>query len=88
MHFEVLVEDDSGSIAIESIMGKILGDNSSEHSWRIHAYRGIGRIPKDLRSVTSPEKRILLDLLPSILQGYGNSLPIDIAAVLVVSVLN
>ena len=84
MHFEVLVEDKSGSIAIDSIMGKILGDNSSEHSWRIHAYRGIGRLPKNLRSVTSPEKRILLDLLPSILQGYGNSLPIDIAAVLVV----
>ena len=74
MHFEVLVEDRSGKEALEIIMEKILGANSSEHSWRIISYKGSGRIPKDLRGVTAPRKRILLDQLPSRLRGYGKSL--------------
>ena len=59
MHFEVLVEDRSGSIALACILEKILGVNNSEHSWRIHPQRG---------------KRRLLDRLPQLLQGYGKSL--------------
>ncbi len=74
MHFEVLVEDRSGRIALDCIMEKILGANGSDHSWEIISYKGIGRIPKDLRGVTDPSKRILLDRLPKILQGYGRSL--------------
>ena len=83
MHFEVLVEDRSGKEALEIIMEKILGANSSEHSWRIISYKGSGRIPKDLRGVTDPRKRILLDQLPSRLRGYGRSLQ-DSSSVLVV----
>ena len=74
MHFEVLVEDASGSIALEHILEKILGPNYTDHSWRIKEYKGIGRIPRDLRGVTDPKARILLDRLPEILQGYGRSL--------------
>ena len=85
MHFEVLVEDKSGSIALEHILEKILGPNYSEHSWRIIAYKGIGRIPRDLRGVTDPRARILLDRLPSILQGYGRG-PQAIPSVVVVVV--
>ena len=73
MHFEVLVEDQSGSIALESIMDKILDRDTNEHTWRIIPYRGIGRLPKNLRGVTDPQKRILLDRLPSLLRGYGKS---------------
>ncbi len=74
MHFEVLVEDRSGSIAIEHILKKILGANNAAHSWRVLLYKGIGRIPKDLRSGKDPQKRLLLDQLPRILQGVGCSL--------------
>ena len=84
MHFEVLVEDQSGSIALESIMEKILGENGAVHSWQIYSYRGIGRIPGNLRGVTDPKARILLDRLPSILQGYGKRLQGFPAAVVVV----
>ena len=84
MHFEVLAEDKSGSIALEHILEKILGPNYSEHSWRIIAYKGIGRIPRDLRGVTDPRARILLDRLPSILQGYGRSPQAIPSAVVVV----
>ncbi len=83
MHIEVLAEDQSGSIALEHILEKILGANGSVHSWRIHSYKGIGRLPKNLRGIPNPANRLLLDLLPSILQGYGKSLP-DTASVVVV----
>ncbi len=85
MHFEVLVEDRSGSIALEHVLKKILGANNAVHSWRLHPYRGIGRVPKDLRSGKDPRKRLLLDRLPRILQGYGRSLgDVGPSAVLVV----
>ena len=83
MHFEVLVEDQSGKEALEQILSKILGANHTLHSWQLRSYRGLGRIPKDLRGTTDPQKRILLDRLPRILQGYGRSLP-DTASVVVV----
>ncbi len=79
----MLVEDQSGSIALEVILEKILGANGADHSWRIRAYRGIGRLPKGLRGVTRPQDRILLDRLPRLLRGYGRSLP-DSGAVVVV----
>ena len=84
MHLEVLVEDRSGSIAIEIILEKILGVNHSKHSWKIHRYKGIGRIPKDLHRQPDPRKQTLLDHLPSMLRAYGQSLPDPSAVVVVV----
>ena len=84
MHFEILVEDASGKIALEYILEKILGPNGQDHSYKIIPYKGIGRIPKDLRGTTDPQKRILLDRLPKLLRGYGKSL--DFPAVVVVVV--
>lgn len=84
MHFEVLVEDQSGSIALECLLEKILGANGAAHTWTIHPYKGLGHIPKDLHSVTDPQKRLLLDRLPSLLRGYGRSLPHSAAVVVVI----
>ncbi len=41
MHFEVLVEDASGKIALKSILEKILGTNGQDHTYRIISYKGI-----------------------------------------------
>ncbi len=82
MHFEILVEDASGKIALESMMAKILDANT--HTYRIVSYKGIGRIPKNLRGKTAPQHRILLDRLPQLLRGYGKSLQHFAAAVVVV----
>ena len=73
MHFEVLVEDASGKIALKAILEKILGPSGHEHSYRIISYKGIGRIPENLKGSTDPQKRILLDQLPRLLRGYGKS---------------
>ena len=84
MHFEVLVEDRSGSIAVEHVLEKILGSDRSIHSWRMHAYKGIGRLPKNLHAVVDKRKRLLLDQLPSLLRGYGKSLQKGNAVIVVV----
>jgi hypothetical protein len=83
MHFEVLVEDQSGSIALDEILEKILGANDTDHSWKLIPYKGLGRIPKGLRGTSDPQQRILLDRLPQLLRGYGKSLQ-DSSAVIVV----
>lgn len=85
MHFEVLVEDASGELLLGSLLPKILGEPGNPHTWRTHAYRGIGRVPRDLRGKPDPSKRILLDRLPKVLAGYGRSLRgLDSAVVVVV----
>lgn len=83
MHFEILVEDQSGKILLENVMEEILGQNFSENSWRIIAYKGIGEIPRDLAAAIDPRKRLLLNQLPRLLRGYGKSLP-DSSCVIVV----
>ena len=70
MHFEVLVEDQSGKKALDILIPKIIGD---QHTFRVIEYRGIGRIPRNLKSGTEANKRILLDRLPSLLRGYGKT---------------
>ncbi|MBF0153870.1 MAG: hypothetical protein HQL64_09055 [Magnetococcales bacterium] len=84
MHFEILVEDQSGKKALDLMVPKIVGEG---HTCKVHSYKGVGRIPKDLRGTTDPNKRILLDRLPRLLRGYGNkfsSYPSDYSAVVIV----
>ncbi len=68
MHFEFLVEDNSGKEALVSIIPKVLGP---EHTFRVHAYRGIGHLPPGLKTVAQPQHRALLSQLPRLLRGYG-----------------
>ena len=84
MHFRVLVEDQSGAIALRHILKKILGENGETHSWKIHRYKGIGHLPKNLHQAPNPARRLLLDHLPSTLQAFGNSLDDSSAVVVVV----
>lgn len=48
MHIEILVEDSSGQTLLETLVPKILGAQGDPHTWRIHFYKGVGRIPKTL----------------------------------------
>jgi hypothetical protein len=70
MHFEVLVEDQSGKIALEGLLPKIIG---KDHSFKITAYKGVGRFRKNMRDTRNAAKRILLDNLPKLLKGYGRT---------------
>ena len=84
MHFEFLVEDQSGKVMLDLLMPKVI---SETHTFNIHAYKGIGRLPKNLNPKADPDKRILLDQLPRLLGGYGKafaSYPVDYHAAVIV----
>ncbi len=83
LHLEVLVEDKSGSIVIEHFLNKIIMKQEPVFTYNIHPYKGLGALPKNLNSSSEPNKRILLDRLPSLLRGYGKCLD-DYGAVIVV----
>lgn len=70
MHFEILVEDQSGKKALDILVPKLL---DSEDTFDVKAYRGVGRVPKGLVGKTDPRQRILLDQLPRLLRGYGRT---------------
>lgn len=88
MHFEILVEDLLGSSMLESILPRVFAevgrDRGGPPTWRVHSYKGLGRVPKGLRGATDPWKRILLDRPPQILAGYARGGVADFAVVVVV----
>lgn len=81
MHFEVLVEDQSGKIMLNILMPKIIGQ---QDTFRVIAYKGLGKIPPDFCAGTDASKRILLNQLPKLINGYGRSLSPSIGTVVVV----
>ncbi|MDR1482207.1 MAG: hypothetical protein LBI74_06235, partial [Synergistaceae bacterium] len=66
MHFEILVEDQSGKKTLDILIPKLIG---YEHTFNVHSYKGIGRIPRNLSDYTDAGKRILLTRLPGLLRG-------------------
>lgn len=68
MHLEFLTEDISSKKAMTILIPKLLGDDIT---YEIHSYKGIGKIPKGLQPKTDASKRILLDQLPKLINGYG-----------------
>jgi hypothetical protein len=85
MHFEILVENISGKTDLEILIPKII--STEKHTFNIHYYKGIGHIPKGLKSASEANKRILLDQLPRLVQGIGKTFsqyPPDYPAVLIV----
>lgn len=83
MHFEILVEDRSGKIILENVLSKIRASLSLDLTFRIHAYSGLGKLPKNLSKDNDPQKRALLSKLPMLLRGYGRSLDKNSAVVIV-----
>ncbi len=70
MHFEILIEDLSGKKALDILMPKIIND---QDTFNVVDYRGIGHIPKNLKSSTDVNKRVLLNQLPRLLRGFGKT---------------
>lgn len=83
MHIEFLVEDSSGERLLSQLLPQILGEQGAPHSWRLKAYKGVVRIPPGLSAKADPAKRMLLDQLPRLLQGYGKTPGIDAVVVVV-----
>jgi len=83
MHIEILVEDSSGKELLQVLLPQLLGPQGEPHTWRLHAYKGVGRIPQGLTPKTDAAKRILLDRLPKQLRGIGKTPGIDAVVVVI-----
>lgn len=83
MHIEVLVEDGSGAALMAHLIPKLLGEAAAEHTCRIHNYKGIGRIPRNMTAKVDAAKKTLLDNLLRLLRGYGQTPGYDAVLVLV-----
>jgi hypothetical protein len=59
------------------LLPQLLGPQGAPNTWRVHAYKGIGKIPQGIGKKADPAKRILLDQLPKLLRGYGKTPGID-----------
>lgn len=70
MHFEIHVEDQSGKTVLDILVPKIIGDT---HTFVVHFYKGIGRIPRSMSDPRDASKRILMDTLPKLLKGHGKT---------------
>jgi hypothetical protein len=70
MHIEILVEDLSGKKALDILVDRLV---QTDATFRVHPYKGIGRIPKNMRDAADPSKRILLTNPPKLLKGYGRT---------------
>lgn len=81
MHIEFLIEDESGKILMEALIPKLLGESGNPHTWKIHAFKGRGSVPKTIKPNTPVSSRDLLSNLPYILAGYGKTAGIDAVVV-------
>src|ERR1700722_16873239 len=70
MRFEMLCEDSSRMRLLEILVPQLLGPTGEPHTWRLHPYKGVGRLPKGLKPKSDASKRILLDQLPRLLKGF------------------
>lgn len=82
MHVRFLVEDPSGKIMLTHLVPKII--DTTVHTVEILAWHGIGRLPTNLLADADPQKRTLLDKLPSLLRAAGKQFMNYDAAVVVV----
>jgi hypothetical protein len=70
MHFEIHVEDQSGKRMLDILLPRIVDEKDT---FVVHPYKGIGRIPKNMKDPKDAEHRILLENLPKILRGHGRT---------------
>lgn len=73
IYIEILIEDKSGGILIEQIMDKYVRDKK-DITYRIHSFKGIGKIPLKVSRMSQIKSKRLLTDLPMYLKGLSLSL--------------
>lgn len=73
IYIEILIEDKSGSILVEQIMNKYVMDKENL-TYKIHSFKGIGKIPLKTNKMSQIKSRRLLTDLPMYLKGMDLSL--------------
>lgn len=71
-HIDFFVEDQSGKIMLKHLIPKML-DGIDCVTFQIYCYKGIGHISKKQKSAKTIKARQLMDNLPKIINGCGNT---------------
>lgn len=72
-YIEILIEDKSGGILAEQIMDKYVMDKQNI-TYKIHSFKGIGKIPLKANKMSQVKSKRLLTDLPMYLKGMNLSL--------------
>lgn len=72
-YIEILIEDKSGSILVEQIMDKYIM-NKENIIYKIHGFKGIGKIPLKVNKASQIKTKRLFSDLPMYLKGLDASL--------------
>lgn len=72
-YIEILIEDRSGGILVEQIMEKYVADKQNI-MYKIHSFKGIGKIPFKADRISQIKSGRLLNDLPMYLKGISSSL--------------
>lgn len=72
-YIEILIEDESGGVLIEQIMDKYVMERGNI-TYKIHSFKGIGKIPLKVNKVSQIKSKRLLTDLPMYLKGMDASL--------------
>lgn len=72
-YIEILIEDESGGVLIEQIMDKYVMERG-DITYKIHSFKGIGKIPLKVNKVSQIKSKRLLTDLPMYLKGMDTSL--------------
>lgn len=72
-YIEILIEDKSGGILVEQIMDKYVMDKKNI-TYRIHSFKGIGKIPLKMNRMSQIKSKRLLTDLPMYLKGMSSYL--------------
>ncbi len=72
-YIEILIEDKSGGILVKQIMDKYVMDKQNI-TYRVHSFKGIGKIPLKAKKMSQVKSKRLLTDLPMYLKGMSLSL--------------
>lgn len=70
-HFDIFIEDISGKYLIDIFMTKMLVEEG--YTYRVHPYKGCGKLPANLSSALEIRTSTLLNNAPRLINGFINT---------------
>lgn len=70
-HFDIFIEDISGKYIVDILLDKLLPKEG--YTYRVHSYRGCGKLPINLSSALEIRTSTLLNNVPRLINGFINT---------------
>ncbi len=70
-HFDIFIEDISGKYLVEILLDRLLPQEG--YSYRVHSYKGCGKLPANQTSALEIRTSTLLNNVPRLINGFVNT---------------